>query len=357
MNLKYRRTLATLGATAAAVIGSTSLLASPAQAATAGLAVVRDGDTVDFRALMGKVNKVKVTISGRTVTIDDVAAIKAGKGCKRVDSTKVKCTTSSKTKEIWVALGDKNDYVRNYTGVFMLADGGADNDILVGGSGNDQLQGGSGNDQITGAGGNDDLYGDSGADKIWGGAGNDDIDGGSGNDTITGSTGNDNIWGGTGNDQIWGGAGNDGLDGGTGNDKIWGGTGNDSIHGRTGNDTIVGEAGNDTIQGYAGNDKIWGGAGNDYVIGNAGNDTLSGGTGDDRLVGEHPKVVGNRVISSGSASAVDKLDGGANTDICLESNNKSSTKACEYLEAVVGSSASSMVPSAPSARVAPQAIS
>ncbi|MDR6324177.1 calcium-binding protein [Actinoplanes couchii] len=310
--MKYRRTLATLGLSTA-VIATSALLASPAQAATSGLAKVVGTGTVQFQALMGKVNKVNVTISGRTVTITDVTAISAGKGCKRVNSKKVKCTTSGKTTKISVALGDKNDYVRNHTSVFMLAGGGAGNDTLIGGSGRDQLQGGTGNDKLYGNGGNDELFGESGADYISGGAGNDYIVAGSGNDTI------------------------------------YGGDGNDEIHGQAGNDTINTGPGTNTALGYSGNDKITGGSGRDFLIGNAGNDVLAGGAGDDVLVGEHYKVVSGKGVSQGSATAADKLYGSThiNGDICLSSSKKTSKSGCEYSTSVASASAASSSSVAP----------
>ena len=89
MFLFNRKTLALLGATAAAV-ASTAVMASPAQAASAGLTRVVGSSTVEFRALMGKANGLTITIKGRTVTLTDKVAIKAGKGCKSVSRTKVK---------------------------------------------------------------------------------------------------------------------------------------------------------------------------------------------------------------------------------------------------------------------------
>ncbi|BEL10471.1 hypothetical protein Q0Z83_086620 [Actinoplanes sichuanensis] len=163
MNVKH---LSALGATAVAA-ASTVFFASPAQAASAGLAAAGKS-TVSFRALMGRTNRVTVTISGRTVTLTDRVAIRAGTGCRSVSRTRVRCTTSQATRTIKVALGDRNDYVRNYTGVFMLASGSAGNDTLIGGSGIDQLQGGPGNDRLYGGRGRDELFGDSGADHIVG---------------------------------------------------------------------------------------------------------------------------------------------------------------------------------------------
>src|SRR3954452_13952626 len=116
MTLFHRKTFTGIGV-AAAVIASTALFSSPAQAASAGAAKVVGSSTVQFNALLGKTNGLVITISGRTVTLNDTLAIKAGKGCKAVkrDKTKVTCTTSKKTTKLSVALGDQNDYDTNKT--------------------------------------------------------------------------------------------------------------------------------------------------------------------------------------------------------------------------------------------------
>jgi Ca2+-binding RTX toxin-like protein len=336
MSLFHRKALAGIGFTAVAV-ASTALFAMPAQAASAGAAKVVGSSTVQFNALMGKTNSLTITISGRTVTLNDKVAIKAGKGCKAVkgDKTKVKCTTKKKTTKLSVALGDKNDYVGNKTSVYMLADGGSGTDTLTGGSGKDQLQGGTGNDKLYGKGGADTLFGGSGNDHIVGSTGNDKVDAGSGTDKAYGDSGNDELFGGSGKDRLVGGTGNDKIDGDTdvdtiygdsGNDTLLGYSGNDVISGGTGNDLIAGEAGNDNLSGGTGNDEIVAGTGNDtvaaaagadVVVGQAGNDKVTGSTEDDILLGEDIDDYGNLL---GSNSALDKLDGGANGvegDICL----------------------------------------
>jgi Ca2+-binding RTX toxin-like protein len=278
MFLFSRKALAGIGCTAAAV-ASTALFAMPAQAASAGLAKVVGSSAVQFNALLGKSNGLVVTISGRTVTLNDKVAIKAGKGCKAVkgDKTKVKCTTKKKTTKISVALGDKNDSVTNKTSVYMLADGGSGNDTLTGGSGKDQLQGGTGND------------------KLYGKAGNDTIFGGSGNDYIGGSVGNDHVEAGTGVDKVFGDAGNDTIFGGSGKDRLVGGVGNDQVSGDADADSISGDAGDDVVLGGAGNDQVSGAAGRDIIVGEAGNDVLAGDAGDDTLFG----LAGNDKITGG----------------------------------------------------------
>ncbi|GLW34651.1 calcium-binding protein [Actinoplanes regularis] len=232
MFLINRKTLSAIGAVAVAAT-ATTLFASPVQAASAGTAQVLGvhNSIVQFTAAAGRANSLVVTVSGRTVTLDDTSAIKAGKGCKAVkgDRTKVRCTTSRKPTEIAVALGDKNDKVYNRTALMMMADGGSGSDLLSGGSVYDRLFGGSGDDK---------LYGNGALDGIDGGAGNDVIYGGSGNDWVLGEAGNDVIYGGSGNDNLSGMAGNDVLYGGSGNDDLSGGLGRDRISGGPGRDRI-----------------------------------------------------------------------------------------------------------------------
>ncbi|GAA1583523.1 calcium-binding protein [Actinoplanes couchii] len=254
-----------------AVVAGAVVAPAPALAATTGLAKVA-GTVVQFKAAAGKTNSLVITIAGRTVTLDDRVAIKAGAGCKAVkgDATKVRCTTAKKTTRLVVALGNGHDEVINRTAVPMTADGGTGDDTLIGGSAADRLLGGSGWDTILGRGGGD------------------TIDGGSGNDRIQGNSGNDVIQGGTGHDTVYGGSGADRVAGGAGDDWIFGGSGNDVLDGGTGNDLIQGESGHDKI---------------------------TGGSGDDQLVGE--TMVVN--VPEGSAKAQDRLDGGPHKagDVCV----------------------------------------
>ncbi|MEU4692194.1 calcium-binding protein [Actinoplanes sp. NPDC023714] len=296
MFLFTRKALALIGASAAAV-ASTAVLATPAQAASAGLAKVV-GTTVQFQALNGKANNLVISISGRTVTLDDSVALKPGKGCRKVDKTKVRCTTKKATKLIKVALGDRNDAVKNKTRVALLANGGPGNDKLTGGSGADELRGGAGNDRIWGVGGDDYLIG------------------GNGNDVLSAGDGYDWADGGAGDDKLLGGNHDDFLDGGAGVDRIYAGAGDDTAFGDTGNDFLYGEAGFDGL------------------VGEAGNDVLSGSTEDDLLIAES---FDESLKPVGSATATDKLDGGPQLtgDVCLALAG--ATKAnCELSEIPLG---------------------
>ncbi|WIM96687.1 calcium-binding protein [Actinoplanes oblitus] len=318
MFLTSRKALATIGATAVAVAAATTLFAAPAQAATAGLARV-SGTTVKFNALMTKSNSLVITVSGRTVTLDDKVAIKAGKGCKAVrgDKTKVKCTTSSKPKKLIIALGDKNDRVVNKTGIYMLADGGTGDDTLYGGSGADQLQGASGNDKLYGNNGNDKLFGENGNDFLVAGAGNDDIYAGAGNDRAYGYAGNDRIAGEAGNDAIYGGVGND---------TIVGLAGNDSLSGEDGADVIFGD---DYKAGPYGADSISGGNGNDILLGGSGSDKLYGGNHDDTLYGAYANQDSGAPYGTTGSDYLAGGNNGTRGDYCL-TVGAASYNTCEY---------------------------
>ena len=242
-----------------------ALTATPALAASTGVASVVESTKVNYKAAPGKQNKVVVTLAGHTITIDDRVPIKAGKGCKQVkgDRTKVRCTTKAKPTRVRVYTYDRNDSIVNQTGLPATLNGGAGNDTIVGGSRGELIEGGLGNDKLWGNGGNDTLYGDLGDDVVHGGAGNDtlmDATGKySGNDWLFGDDGDDNVWGEAGNDHIYGGYGDDLLMGGAGADYIDGGYGDDYL---VGNDCGQGTA----IGGCDAKDTLIGGPGTDTII-------------------------------------------------------------------------------------------
>jgi len=242
-----RKKLAAIGIAATA---TTAFFASPAQAATAAKAEVvgKHSSVVRFTAAGGQANSLTITISGRTITLNDSVAIKAGKGCKAVkgDKTKVKCTTRTKPTGLTVTLGNKDDFVDNETAIPLNADGGSGNDTVFGGSGNDTLNGGDGID---------------------------DVQGGTGNDTLRGGRGNDHVEGGPGKDKLYGEAGHDDLIGGDLDGEL--SDSSDTIYGGAGNDFLLGGYGNDSLYGNAGNDNLVGGAGKDKLVGGPGTDTIT----------------------------------------------------------------------------------
>jgi Ca2+-binding RTX toxin-like protein len=285
MYLFNRKALAAIGVTAAAAVTAVAFM-TPAQAASGGLASVY-GDVVFFNALMGKANNLTITKSGRVFTLDDTVALKPGRGCKKVDSTKVRCTTPNPAFEISVALGDKNDKVVNKTGVPMVASGGAGNDKLLGGPGDDYLMGDAGNDSFEGGAGKDAILGYAGNDILSGGLGDDYFDGGKGADTFKGGGGTLDIV-----DYAPRSAPvTADLDGAKSDDGEKGEK--DSIlHGV---EVIFGGKANDFLGGSAVADILIGGAGNDRIFGRAGNDYLAG----------------EKADGTGSATATDQVDGGA----------------------------------------------
>jgi serralysin len=306
---------------------SVGVLAAPAQAASAGIASV-SGTRVLYSAARGAANKVVVTRSGKTVTIDDVVAVKPGSGCKKVDSSKVRCTTKKAPTRVVVATSDRNDSIVNKSDLAMTADGGLGNDQITGGPKADILRGDRGADTIRGLGGNDTIdasydndhvYAGDGNDKIEDGFGNDVVYGGNGDDVLTGHPGNDRFYGGPGDDQFRpfypykqetadadyfsGGPGTDyadylaydkgvtiDADGVKGDDGVkgehdtlatdievlWGSLHDDHIYGTSRDDIIQGGGGNDVIYGYGGNDRLSGDDGLDKIYGGAGDDLLSG---------------------------------------------------------------------------------
>lgn len=308
---------------------STGVLAAPAQAATAGVATVVESTKVRYKAAKGKQNRVVVTRSGNTITVDDKVAVKAGKGCRAVkgDKTRVRCTTKKAPTRIRVYTFDRNDSVVNRTGLGMTADGGTGADTLTGGPRSDTLRGGSGADKLYGLGGTDWMTGSDGNDRLDGGDGDDSLDGGFGNDTLVGRNGHDQLLGMDGNDKEYGGAGPDTFDqaydpslpdadlfaGGSGEDTVTyisraraviadndGAKGDDgaknehdsigtdveNIDGGDGNDRLTGNSARNVLRGLGGNDTLIGGGGDDALDGGTGKDHLNGGAGDDSLFGD-----------------------------------------------------------------------
>ncbi|MFC7530353.1 calcium-binding protein [Actinoplanes sp. GCM10030250] len=323
--------------------------ATPAMAASTGVASVTSSTKVQYKAGSAKTNSVVVTRSGRTITIDDRVRVKAGKGCKPVkgDKTKVRCKTRKNPSEVRVTLGDRNDALVNRTAIPVRVYGGTGNDRLTGGSGVDRLHGDGGADTIRGERGNDLLYGGSGNDSLNGGTGHDGLDGGTGNDTLDGGFGSDLFLGGGGIDRvdyrsrtapitadvddeagddgqagerdtittgiriIAGGAGDDVLTGGAADDTLEGGGGNDKLKGSGGIDTVKGGAGNDILDGTGGDDVLLGDDGADKLYGGDGRDRLDGGAGNDWFDGDFYAEAERWYVMHGFA---DTFIGGAGRD-------------------------------------------
>ncbi|GAA4596907.1 Ca2+-binding RTX toxin-like protein [Actinoplanes octamycinicus] len=371
--MRHHTRLAALGL-ALVTTASVAAVGSPAQAASAGTASVTATTKVRYAAAKGARSKVVLTRSGNTITIDDVVAIKPGKGCKKVDRTKVRCTTRKAPTRLQVYTYDRGDSIVNDTDVRMTASAGTGNDRVYGGSRGDRIAGDDGADKLYGRGGNDNLNGWDGNDLVHGGDGNDSIEessskrsgsdvlhGDRGDDYIDGETGNDKLYGDDGSDLIFGGPGLDRLEGGYGPDTLQGddcsrgagfgpcvaadvllgGPDVDTVSysdsdaplvvdldgargddGRSGEHDTVGAdvenlgggTKNDRLTGNGAANYIHGGrGGNDTIHGGAGDDQLSGGVGRDGLYGD----AGDDVLlgsDDDGAEAADWLDGGVNGD-------------------------------------------
>jgi serralysin len=348
--MHHHTRLAALGTTLFTTV-AVAAFAAPAQAATSGTASVVETTKVQFKAAKGKNNRVVLTRSGNTVTIDDVVAIKPGKGCRKVDRTKVRCTTGKTTTRVRVYTSDRADTIVNRTGLGMTADGGTGNDSITGGPRYDALRGGGGNDKIYGLGGNDQMQGDDGTDRVYGGDGDDHVWGSAGKDYLYGENGNDFVNPGSGDDRAYGGAGNDTLqsnaylDDGSDNDVFSGGAGSDTadyfsyerpvtadadgvtgddgqkgehdtirtdvevIQGGQAGDRLYGTSRRDILMGGPGNDVLYGLAGDDTLAGEDGADSLDGGSGDDFLTGlEYDRAAADRLNGGSNGAAGDRCE-------------------------------------------------
>ena len=209
--------------TAGAVVVGVAGLPGAAQAGSYdGKVWVTKADQLRYQAADGRQSRVVITRSGRTVTVDDKVAVKAGKGCRAVagDRTRVRCTLSRTPVKITVNLGDRNDSLVNRSDLKLFVWGGTGNDSVTGGPRHDLLQGDQGKDK---------LYGGGGPDSLYGGTGNDRVSGGDGDDSVSGEDGRDRLYGGPGGDSLSGGDGDDWLSGGAGQDQLLGEGGRDTI--------------------------------------------------------------------------------------------------------------------------------
>ncbi|WP_433796320.1 calcium-binding protein [Actinoplanes sp. CA-252034] len=362
-------------------------VAGPAAASSWGYASA-GATNVTFEADHGVVNKVVITLSGRTVVIDDRVRIKPGKGCKQAagDKTKVRCTTRKASTTVVVHVGDRNDSVINKSDLRLVADGGAGADTLVGGPKADRLYGDrwskTGNDRIYGRDGDDYIDAGDGADFVSGGNGDDTIDGDTDIVTERGRPGDDVVYGGNGDDTMWGFGGDDRLFGGNGSDGLRGGDGRDALEGGAGDDVLIGDPGParlaaDVMRGGAGVDEVryshytkavtvdldgasrddgaagehdsvgadvevlTGTSGDDTLIGNAapneidgygGDDAITGGPGDDHLLGSDGDdrlwgSEGNDTIET--RGGVNRADGGPGSDVCVSRVVEDTLVSCE----------------------------
>lgn len=251
-----------LGVALLATLG-TGLIATPAQAASIGVVSLAAGDdTIRYTAAAKTANKVVVTRSGRTVTIDDRVRLKAGKGCKAVkgDSTKVRCTFAIpdwNNYEILARLGDRAD---------SLVAKGKIRVVAYGGSGADSLSGGSGDDHLI-PDFTETESGDDGPDVIDPIAA-DVVRGGSGTDTVDYSDRQRNpvvV-------DLDGQAGDDGRAG--EGDTV--GADVENLLGTIYADTLTGNDSANEIRGSGGNDVLAGLGGADRLFGAEGDDDLSG---------------------------------------------------------------------------------
>ncbi|WP_275414981.1 calcium-binding protein [Actinoplanes italicus] len=303
-----------IGTVLCAVLGAL-FVAAPAEATGSGTARVSGADVV-YTAAKDARNRVVVTRSGGTVTVDDRVPVRAGAGCTAVrgDRTRVICRTAATPGGLRVVTGDRADSIVNRSGLPLTADGGTGSDTIIGGPEADTLRGGGGRDRLHGAGGDDQLDGGPGDDRLLGGAGDDWLRAPGGR---VASTDRDVLWGGPGIDvadytsaatpvtaDADGVTGDDGRRGERDTLKndieaLIGGSAGDRLSGTSRQDFLRGGPGNDTLLGYGGGD---------HLVGELGADLLDGGSGDDSLRGDDPGL---------GALSADVMRGGPGTDFVV----------------------------------------
>ena len=309
-------------------------------ASTASVIVNYDDERMlIYQAGAREANQAAIRIEALGVTakgtiVDAGAAVTAGAGCVRVDSTTVECVDID---IVQVNLGDGNDTVEladvsaRRVWVQVFSGPGADTfhgcdtcrGAVEGNEGDDVLAGG-GAFSLDGGPGNDTLRGSDVGQELRGGPGNDIIDGAGGNDVIFPERGDDLVDGGSGRDRVWyccPSASSRGVTvdlrrqtatGSTGRDSI---IGIEDVTGTAFRDVLIGDANANRMDGFDGVDVIRGRAGADVLsggldeIGTPGfSDTIYGGAGDDQLVGRQ----GNDLLDGGEGR--DRLDGGSGAD-------------------------------------------
>lgn len=318
--------------------GLVALAAAPASASTVDLGV-GERDTgrvweVRYTAAAGERNDVAVaTVDHFTVRVSDAGApISPGAGCRSIDAGTVECSNAGEPYQAGISpylytarvlAGDGDDIVRSagWSGPPLVADGGADNDVLEGSDQKaDELDGGGGIDRLAGRGNADDLTdGDAtgavGADLLDGGADRDIVSYAARTAPVTLDLADEAVSGEAGERDVLRDV-----------EGAIGGSGDDSIDADAEANVIQGGPGDDHLDGHGRADQLYGDAGNDVLHGHAGNDALSGGEGADRLRGDD----GADVVYA--ASSADRLScGGGHDAISQAGDGVAVPRGCETL--------------------------
>jgi Ca2+-binding RTX toxin-like protein len=237
-----------------------------------GTGLTVDVETFHELAINGGGGSVKLGVSrsrGRFLIQVGGGRVVPGRGCARVNASKLSCTTRD-VKRLVARLGKGNDTLdlhRISTPAFGAREfGGAGNDTLIAPRGGGTLDGGAGNDALNGSKAGDDVTGGLGRDRVSTGAGNDLIRDGEGKGPVA----TDRYDGGAGTDQLtYAGRGAVTLDllagraGTTGENDVLSAI--ENATGGKGDDTLIGTANANVLSGGGGRDRLFGGAGNDFL--------------------------------------------------------------------------------------------
>lgn len=266
-----------LGLLMQALVAIACLLA-PGVSLAATAAVNTEQDRLVVTAAPGERNRLTVTGSAGSFTLEDAGApISGGLGCTQLTPNRVACSSvpGGPINALIALLGDMDDTFTGSAAIASGVDGGAGDDILRGGAMTDFLFGSANDDVLDGGLGADLLSGGDGRDRadysgrtapvtiVTDGAWNDgqsaemdnvsatveDLVGGSADDRLVGSAVANQLIGGAGADVLDGGDGGDAIEGGPGRDAIDGGAGHDAVQSRDAEvDAVACGAGDDAVE-------------------------------------------------------------------------------------------------------------
>jgi Ca2+-binding RTX toxin-like protein len=320
-----------------ATVPAGALLPAAAGAATAEVA----GGTLAYQAAPGEPNKVRVSVVGSQIVIDDQVAITGRNGCSVDGAGNARCPVT--VASVSITLGDDFDSAEYTVPHAGTVSGGEAQDTFFGGARVAAPEraiepvsyaGGSGSDlvrydlaagpvtvridnqpfdgrrngivsvdrenvqtdveRVTGTRFADVLAGSGSANVLRGGLGGDEVSGNGGNDVFQGEAGAD------GADRYFGGVGTDRIDVGSRvrgvrlsldgiaddgepgeGDNVSGDV--EQIRGTDFDDVLVGNDAPNTIFGFVGSDLLEGGGGADTLSAGAGFDTVRGEAGNDLI--------------------------------------------------------------------------
>ena len=135
-----------------------------------------DGSTLNIIGVRddpGPAQEVGVWYAGGAYIIEDPGGVGVRSGCFHLSPVRARCRDHRLSEGITAALGDRDDTLRVWGKIPLLAAGGDGNDSIFGGGANDVIHASRGSDLLDGGGGDDVLMADTEPERLRGSRGND----------------------------------------------------------------------------------------------------------------------------------------------------------------------------------------